>query len=418
MSKHEYYEQLSTLAAIGQITPEEDKELSSHLAECAECREAHADFGRILQHELPQAAPRRRWLTKSPSPVPDNEVRDRFFARARAAGINLSPQAQQRPPRSPISRWATFRWQYAAVAALVLIFIGVGVMASRKPATVLFQPPITNLQVDRLTKEKVVLNTQLTAAHQVIDLNSAELTRLKQEKAASKDSMRALENEVEQAKQEVAQLAATLQQARMQSADLSGRRQQDQTVIADLHSQLEAQRRVRDDDEKSSSDQQARIAELEGSLRAASEKYERERQLFAVSRDVRLLMATRNLHIIDVHDVSGDGRSTKPFGRVFYADGQSLIFYAFDLPNRKFSPGEYSFMAWGQNEATPQSPRRLGTFEVDDHNQRRWVLKVDDAKLLTGIDSVFVTAERHGDAFPPHGNKILYAYLAGRPNHP
>lgn len=138
----------------------------------------------------------------------------------------------------------------------------------------------------------------------------------------------------------------------------------------------------------------------------------------AVSKDVRQLMGARNLHIMDVHDVGGGGQAAKAFGRVFYAEGQSLIFYAFDLPSGKLSPAKYSFQGWGQREAKSQSARNLGTFEVDDHEQGRWVLKVNNPALLAGIDSVFVTAELLDDAKTPRGKKLLYAYLVGQPNHP
>jgi hypothetical protein len=121
---------------------------------------------------------------------------------------------------------------------------------------------------------------------------------------------------------------------------------------------------------------------------------------------------------MDVHDMGGGGKDVRAFGRVFYAEGQSLIFYAFDLPNGKLSPAKYTFQAWGQREAASQSARNLGTFQVDDHEQRRWVLKVTDTVLLTGIDSVFVTAESLDVAKSPSGKKLLYAYIAGQPNHP
>jgi hypothetical protein len=55
---------------------------------------------------------------------------------------------------------------------------------------------------------------------------------------------------------------------------------------------------------------------------------------------------------------------------------------------------------------------------VDDHDQRRWVLKVTDPALLQGIDSVFVTAEGLGDVKEPRGRKLLYAYVVGQANHP
>jgi len=143
-----------------------------------------------------------------------------------------------------------------------------------------------------------------------------------------------------------------------------------------------------------------------------------ESQLTSVSSDVRQLMGARNLHIIDVHDVNGAGKSAKSFGRVFYSEGQSLVFYAFDLPNGKLTPAKYHFEAWGQQEGQAQSVRNLGTFSIDDREQHRWVLKVGDASLLRGMDSVFVTAETLGDVNEPRGKRVLYAYLSGRPNHP
>ena len=121
---------------------------------------------------------------------------------------------------------------------------------------------------------------------------------------------------------------------------------------------------------------------------------------------------------MDVHDTDGAGKSEKSFGRVFYAEGQSLIFYAFDLPSGKLTPAKYKFQAWGQKESVSHSVRNLGTFAVDDHAQRRWVLKVNDPKILQGIDSVFVTAESVGDTGEPRGKKLLYAYIVGEPNHP
>jgi hypothetical protein len=164
---------------------------------------------------------------------------------------------------------------------------------------------------------------------------------------------------------------------------------------------------------------EAQARDLTDALQQQTANLERERQLMAVSKDVRVLMGARNLRILDVHDVDGVGKSARAFGRVFYAEGQSLIFYAFDLPSGKLSPAKYAFQAWGQREYVSHSVRNLGTFEVDDHEQHRWVLKVNDPVLLRDIDSVFVTAESLGDAKEgPRGRKLLYAYIVGRPNHP
>ncbi len=163
---------------------------------------------------------------------------------------------------------------------------------------------------------------------------------------------------------------------------------------------------------------QDKIRSLNSALQQEAEKLAMERQLTTISSDVRQLMGARNLHIIDVHDVNGSGKAAKSFGRVFYSEGRSLVFYAFDLPNGRLTPAKYYFQAWGQQEGHAQSVHNLGTFSIDDHEQHRWVLKVSDASLLHGIDSVFVTAEATFDVGSPRGKPILYAYLAGRANHP
>jgi hypothetical protein len=50
-------------------------------------------------------------------------------------------------------------------------------------------------------------------------------------------------------------------------------------------------------------------------------------------------MGGRNLHIVDVLDVDSKGQDKRSFGRVFYTQEKSLIFYAFDLGDRATSGG-------------------------------------------------------------------------------
>jgi hypothetical protein len=139
--------------------------------------------------------------------------------------------------------------------------------------------------------------------------------------------------------------------------------------------------------------------------------------LDAAARDVRELMAARNLHIIDVADVDGRGKARKSFGRVFYVEGQTLLFYAFDL-GETASRSKVLFQAWGQQEGAGGKPRNLGVFRVDDQAQKRWVLRVDDPKLLVSIDSLFVTIEPSPGMNEPTGRRLIYAYLGTPANHP
>src|SRR5437879_9857014 len=108
---------------------------------------------------------------------------------------------------------------------------------------------------------------------------------------------------------------------------------------------------------------------------------DRDRRLLVADRDIRDLMGARNLRIIDVFDVDGKGKTRGRFGRVFYTEGKSLIFYAFDLGDQKTSLSKASFQAWGRRESKQESAQSLGIFYVDDQKQNRWVLKFDDPKV-------------------------------------
>jgi hypothetical protein len=153
-------------------------------------------------------------------------------------------------------------------------------------------------------------------------------------------------------------------------------------------------------------------------LQSSRDAVTRQQQLLAEGRDVRELMGARNLHIIDLYDADGRGRNQKTFGRVFYTEGKSLIFYAFDLDEAKLANAGFTYQAWGEREGQQGSVKRLGMLYVDDHAQKRWVLKVEDPDRLAEIDSVFVTLERSGEPKTPRGQKLLYAYLRSGANHP
>jgi hypothetical protein len=164
-------------------------------------------------------------------------------------------------------------------------------------------------------------------------------------------------------------------------------------------------------------DQQFKITELTAQAKEKDALAERERQLNAVTRDVRDLMGARNLHILDVSDVDSNGRASKSFGRVFLVEEKSLIFYAFDLGDRG-NPAKVSFQAWAQMEGRQNIAKNLGVFYIDDRAQKRWVLKVNDPEKLKSINSVFVTIEPLGGTDRPTGKKLLYAYLGTQANHP
>jgi hypothetical protein len=269
-----------------------------------------------------------------------------------------------------------------------------------------------------LVRQKNVLESELSTLHQNIGQQTARLESMRQQELESEKVQQQMQWDRDQARQRAESLSSALQQVMFEKASWANLVRQKDATIAGLQGKVDSIQHEKVDLLTSRPLLEGEILDLKEALRQARTNLEREQQLSAVSNDVRKLMGARNLHIMDVHDVGGGRKAAKAFGRVFYAEGQSLIFYAFDLPSGGLSPAKYSFQAWGQREWGPQVLRNLGTFEVDDHEQRRWVLKVNDPTLLAGIDSVFVTAESFRDVKEPRGKKLLYAYIVGQPNHP
>ena len=159
-------------------------------------------------------------------------------------------------------------------------------------------------------------------------------------------------------------------------------------------------------------------------LRAANHDQERrlkdDEQYLAADRDIRELMGARKLYIADVFDVDSGSRTRKPFGRVFYTENKSLIFYAFDL-DREPGIKNATFQVWGEKDAAQGEkahPLNLGILYMDSESNRRWVLRFDDPKQLAEIDAVFVTVEPHGGSRKPTSKPFLYALLRKEANHP
>ena len=116
--------------------------------------------------------------------------------------------------------------------------------------------------------------------------------------------------------------------------------------------------------------------------------------------------------------MAGTGVTKKPYGRVFYTRGKSLIFYAYDLDQQTALKRASTFQAWGLRGPDRQQAINLGVFYEDNATKKRWILKCDDTKTLAQIDAVFVTVEPNGGNHKPSGKSLLFAYLRVDPNHP
>jgi len=175
----------------------------------------------------------------------------------------------------------------------------------------------------------------------------------------------------------------------------------------------------REKDQVAITAQNREIRSLNEKLEDKTASQEQARDVVEAEHGLRELVAARNLHIVDVYDTDSQGKTKKAVGRVFYTEGKSLVFYAYDLSTGHSESGKYAYYVWGNRDGNLETVRNLGTLNTDDFLQKRWKLQVEDAKVLGDIDRVFVTVEPVGKLGPrPHGKKILSAYLGSPANHP
>jgi hypothetical protein len=249
------------------------------------------------------------------------------------------------------------------------------------------------------------------------DPASVTIARLQQASVDAQKRLDFLRRELARAQADYRQILQDAERWKDEAGQLQSKSQENEQKLGQARTQVE--KLSKDNDRLTSGlvAQQFRITELSEEVENQKAAVERERQLTAAAHDVRELMGARNLHIIDVADLDGQGKSKKSFGRVFYTEGKSLIFYAFDL-SQKGSASKVSFQAWGQNQSTSSNVKNLGVFHVDDQVQKRWVLRVDNPELLKSVESVFVTVEPSPGRDKPSGQKLLYAYLGTQANHP
>jgi septal ring factor EnvC (AmiA/AmiB activator) len=211
---------------------------------------------------------------------------------------------------------------------------------------------------------------------------------------------------------------AAKQQVTQERSSLSQQLEIAQTSLQRTQAELDSLRQQRAQDQSRADSLEAQIKDLHGQLRDREQELGKQQELLAHDRDIRDLMGARDLYIAEVYDVERDGQTQKPYGRVFYTKGKSLVFYAYDLDQQAGYKSASTFQAWGSRGLDKQQATSLGVFYEDNAAKKRWVLKFDDPKKLEQINAVFVTLEPNGGSHKPSGKPLLFAYLKVDPNHP
>jgi hypothetical protein len=425
--QHDIFKKRCALAASGSLAPAELSELRAHLEHCQECREVLLQY-RILTTQGMSFLADVYGDRFEEAAWDGANVRERLLARVsndQQMLLHRKSPASVSVPFNFLQRITTNHFAKMALAAGLILAVTSGAyrLGLRKQIApdVKITPDLAEGQLQKLVQEK-------NAAGELSAAQTKKLAELQAESSAKQREIEKLQSALHAVEirsselagvnsQSAAQLQSLLQQHNELNAQLqsvSHAYESDKTELANLRSE-------RDKTLQQTSALESKIADLSATNRDQERRLKDAEQYLVSDRDIRELMGARKLYIADVFDVDGSSRTKKPFGRVFYTQGKSLIFYAFDLDREPGVVNASTFQVWGQREAPPGEqplPMNLGILYMDNESNRRWVLRFDDPKQLAEIDAVFVTVEPRGGSHKPTSKPFLYALLRKEVNHP
>jgi hypothetical protein len=410
LNTHEHYEKLCALAATGQASESELQDLRSHLETCPSCRSVAYDFTQLSVQALSEIAAKRLR-----SEVPAG-MAQRFVARAHSEGIEISDEV--RPKESGRNRGSPSKLvALGAAVATVVLLASFGIFKSKFQRPPTDRAPMAAIASSRPSdSQKPSEAPDAAAAESHV---TEEFVTAQKQLTSMEAVLKAQRAELESWKRTTSTLASQLSETQQQNAAFERERSEREGRIKQLEVELE---RIKSEDGADAAviaAEESQLRELQKEVSEQSEALKQQQILSAKGSDVRDLVVARNLHIIDVHDRDGNGKNQRTFGRIFYTEGKSLIFYAYDLTDPHKLNAKIAFHVWGERLGSENPIRSLGVLRNDDVAEGRWVLTFDDPQTLAQIDSVFVTAESSQKlAKEPRGERILFAFLGGNPNHP
>ena len=421
---HQKFKELAALAQRGALSDHERLQLNRHLRVCDSCQQAYAEYALISAKGMPflaaacgQGDEGLDW--------DDRAVRSKLLARVRGAEQPSSsgpkPAEVLRMPGPLFPRTIATRWA-VPIAVAVLVAVALGAYHLGDHTRFMWEQGQAGPSVSRSrpASEKMTTDDAAVEAARISRLE-LQLSSDQREVARLRDALHA--SEVRTAALSTAKAAGEEEFRRMseQRDKLASQLHDAEQAYQIVQAELTTLRAERDRVLLRTTSLQGKVDELTASVGDQERRLKDDEQYLSSDRDIRELMGARKLYIADVFDVDSGSRTRKPFGRVFYTQSKSLIFYAFDLDRQPGVKTASAFQVWGQRDAESGEKNRamnLGILYMDSESNRRWVLRLDDPKQLAEIDAVFVTVEPHGGSQKPTGKPFLYALLRKEANHP
>lgn len=414
---HQEFRELCALSTTGELTVAEWNRLKAHLEHCATCRAVKREYEQLIATAIPSLA------DKDATHEAEDTFSDHWSIDQAEAQLMESLREEPSRPILQVSKPSKASWHHArryAVAASVLMACGFAgyligirqehrtipdIVSSSAPVkAVPSQLPQPSAQADTPNARVVKEDPRISELREQLQQAQSELAGVKSSQAELQGALAARSEALDHSVQDRADLEKRLADAQSNAQSLQARlnlvgytTSQDATQAATLRSQ---------------------VSELSAALDEKNKEIGREQELLQHDRDIRNLISARNLYIAEIYDIAKTGDTQKPFGRIFYTKGKSLVFYGYDLDQQHGVKQTSTFQAWGRQGADQKHAVSLGLLYQDDSAQKRWVLKNNDAKAIASIDAVFVTVEPQGGSSKPTGKPLLFTYLRLDPNHP
>jgi hypothetical protein len=436
LSAHTKYEELCALATSGQLTDAEARSLHTHLRDCADCSRFLSGARAVSDAMIPRILP----LPAGEFNVPEG-IRERFLKRASSHGLQIDPgepiagsntatsiESEVAGPRSSsrvTSRHLWFQllnnWQPVvgvALACAVCFALGtkvpwhdvMPVATTSARSTPVSPVPSVRASLSAVDTDALLGRIrELTKERDSLAQEHAQLVSEQEAMAkAKKDNELALKAQTTALQSDAAHDHESLAQQGVALRDRALALESELNTLQKKQSETEAMLAAQ---ENTTRQYFSQVGELKRQLAADS-------HIPAINNDeVRSLVTARNLHIIDVYDSDGMGKRQHAFGRIFYVEGKSLVFYAYDL-GKAHREERVAFHVWGIHD-DKETTISLGILHDQDPKEQRWALVYDDSKVLSKINSVFVTMEPNNrNVTSPTGKVVLYAFLGENPNHP
>ena len=435
---HNEFLELCVASTTGELTDDEQKRLGEHLAACASCREALRQYESIVNDVIPAIAAG----DEAEHLKADSAWSQEREEQAEKALFDRLGDEENHPPGEtgkkngssifphrilPFSSESTWRNVWMLYAAGILLFCALSLFGYRvgvhrgTDITKAPQPQVnkqepspaqTSLeeQLSDAGHDRAVVNTEIAQRDKRIADLRRQLARQSEEISEMKATQNQLENNLREGD-------ASRQDLSQEKNELTGSLESAQNTSNSLQGKIDSLAQQSAQDAARAKAAEAKVEDLTHQLQDEQAALDQRDELLSHDRDIREVMGARDLYIAEIYDVAGTGETKKPYGRVFYTRGKSLIFYAYDLDQQSELKRTSTFQAWGRGPDRQQAVN-LGVFYEDNATKKRWILKCDDPETLAQIDAVFVTVEPSGGSHEPSKKPLLFAYLNVNSNHP